>query len=333
MSRFYRSLLSQLVLLVVIFTLTFVMIRTLPGDPARAIAGDKATPETIQQIRDRLGIGKPLPVQYLQEAKKIFVDFDLGVSAITNQRISQDLADKIPATFELSSVAMLIALLFGVPLGMLAAKNRGKYVDVILTQISLLGVSVPVFLLGLLLILFCEDYKYFGIGGRLSAGFDSGDASFYLWGSLFSGNWAMFQEALRHILLPAIALATIPMSIIMRLTRSAFLEVLGEDYLRTARAKGLGEFKIYFKHIMRVASTTLVTVVALQVGMLMSGAVLTESIFSWPGLGTYMIESIEARVYPAVQACILLFAVIFIVIHLLVDVLYVFLDPRVRGRN
>jgi len=317
-------------LLLVIFTLTFFMIRSLPGDPALVIAGEKANAAEVAKIREQLGLNQPLPIQYLREIKHVFVDLDFGVSHHSNHKISDELARKLPPTIELASLAMLIAVLFGIPLGMLAAKYRGRWIDVLLTQLSLLGVSIPVFLLGMILILCFEDVRSVGIAGQIGDDFFDKDVSFYFWGSLLQGRWDMFQDAAGHIVLPAVALATIPLSLIMRLTRSSVLEVLNEDFLRTARAKGVSEFKVYFKHILRASSTTLVTVIALQVGMLMSGAVLTETVFSWPGMGRYLIDAIEYRVYPAIQCSILLFTLIFIVAHFMVDVACLLLDPRLR---
>jgi peptide/nickel transport system permease protein len=332
-NRLLKSLISQAFLLVFVFSLTFMMVRSLPGDIAKIRAGEKADAATVEKVRKEWGLDKPLYQQYFTEAKKIFIEFDAGTSHRSGDSIFDELGKKLPATIELATLALLIAIAFGIPLGMLAARYRGRWLDVGLTQFSLLGVSVPVFLLGYLMLYVCKDVPGIAGGLRMPASYAGPDTGFIFWGSLFTANWEVFTLALSHIILPALALATIPMSIIMRLTRSAFLEVLGEDFLRTARAKGLNEFMVYFKHILRVASPTLVTVIALQVGFLASGAVLTETIFSWPGMGRYLIDSINARVYPAIQTAILLFTVVFILVHFLTDFLYVLLDPRIRSEK
>jgi peptide/nickel transport system permease protein len=309
----------------------FVISRLTPGDPARIILGERATPEALARLRDALGLNEPLPVQFGRYLARA-VQGDLGRSIQSNERVIVDLATRFPATMELTLGAMFIASTVGVLTGVLAAVRRNSWFDGASMFIALFGFSMPIFWLGIMLILlFAWLLGWFPISGRLDLTVDLARVTnFYVLDAILTGNMPALGNALRHLALPAVTLSTVPLAIIARMTRSSMLEVLRQDYVRTARAKGLAERRVVLGHALRNAAIPVITVIGLNVGSLLSGAILTETIFAWPGVGRLVVDAIFARDYPVVQGAVLVIAVVFVVVNLLVDLSYAVLDPRIR---
>jgi peptide/nickel transport system permease protein len=330
-----RYILRRLVLVVPtlfgILTAVFVLLQLIPGDPAIALAGEKATPAQMEKIRDAYGLNQPLPVQYAYYIKAA-ATLDFGRSLRTNQPVSKELRQFFGATIELSIAALLVALLVGVPLGVLAATRRNTSLDYGSMIFALIGISTPVYWAGIVLIyLLSFRLGIFPIAGILDSGIKLRHITYgYVTDSILTGNWRALRSSLHHLLLPAFVLSTIPMAIVARMTRSSMLEVLGQDYLRTARAKGLRERLVILRHALKNALIPVVTVIGLQFGGLLSGAFLTETVFARPGVGRYVVTAIGARDYPVIQAVALLIAVLFVLINLAVDLIYAFLDPRIH---
>jgi peptide/nickel transport system permease protein len=330
-----RYILRRLVLvvpvLIGIMTAVFVLLQLIPGDPAIAMAGDKASVEQIERIRHEFGLDRPLPVQYAYFMKAALT-LNFGDSLRTHQPVAGELRQFFGATMELSIAALIIAMLVGVPVGVIAATHRASSLDYGTMIFALVGISTPVFWAGIVLIyLLSFRLGIFPIGGILSTGIELRHPTYaYVLDSLLTANWPALRSSLHHLLLPAIVLSTIPMAIVARMTRSSMLEVLGQDYLRTARAKGLVERLVVIRHALKNALIPVVTVIGLQFGGLLSGAFLTETVFSRPGIGRYVVAAVTARDYPAIQGTVLMVAVVFVVINLAVDLLYAFVDPRIR---
>jgi peptide/nickel transport system permease protein len=330
-----RYLLRRLLELVPVFfgvlLVVFVISRLTPGDPARIILGEKATPEALAQLRDVLGLNEPLPVQFGRYLGRA-VRGDFGRSIQSNERVLVELATRFPATIELTLGAMLIASTVGVVTGIIAAVRRNSWFDGVSMFVALFGFSMPIFWLGIMLILlFAWLLGWFPISGRLDLTVDLARVTnFYILDALITRNWAALGNALRHLALPAVTLSTVPLAIIARMTRSSLLEVLRQDYVRTARAKGLAERRVVLAHALRNAAIPVITVIGLNVGSLLSGAILTETIFAWPGVGRLVVDAIFARDYPVVQGTVLAIAVVFVAVNLLVDLSYAALDPRIR---
>jgi peptide/nickel transport system permease protein len=321
--------------------------RLIPGDPAVAMLGEHATEENVQRIREQFGLNRPLfldrdalaqdnlrgffDTQYIRYLGRL-VRLDLGSSIHRHIPVAETLAQRFPATVELSLLSMLIAILIGVPVGIASASRRNTLLDSTTMIGSLIGVSMPIFWLGLMeIMLFAVLLQWLPSGGRLSTGIEvKSITNLILLDSLISGNIPAFIDALKHIIMPALALATIPSAIIARMTRSSMLDVLQEDYIRTAHAKGLVERVVLFRHALKNAFLPVITIIGIQTGTLLAGAVLTETIFSWPGIGKWVYDSILARDYPIVQGGTLLIAIIFVIVNLLVDISYALLDPRIR---
>jgi peptide/nickel transport system permease protein len=316
--------------LVGISIIVFGFIHLIPGDPAVTMLGERATPERIQEVRIQLGLDQPLYTQYGIYVGKILRG-DLGTSILRGDPVLHDLMRRFPATVELALTAILIAVLIGIPAGIVSAVWRNSVFDGCSRLIALTGVSMPIFWLGLMLA------WVFGVMlGWLPTGFRLGTSitltpvtHFNLLDSLITGNGAAFTASLRHLILPAVALSTIPMAVINRMTRASLLEVLSQDYIRTAEAKGLPRRGVILRHAMRNALLPVMTVTGLQVGRLLAGAILTETIFSWPGIGLWIYEAIQARDYPIVQGATLFIATIFVMVNLLTDCLYAAVDPRI----
>jgi peptide/nickel transport system permease protein len=311
--------------------IVFFMVRAIPGDPAQILLGQTATQAQVQQLREQMGLDKPVVAQYglfLRDAVK----GDLGESIVTGRPVTTELLVRFPATLELTSFAMLIAIVVGVPVGVISAVKQYSMLDKITSTFALAGISMPIFWLAMVLVvIFSVNLGLLPFPGRLSSGVSiTSITGLVLVDSLLTGNFAGFWDGLEHLILPAAAMGTIPMAIIMRMTRSSMLEVMGEDYVRTARAKGVVPWRVVFKHALRNAMLPTVTVIGLQVGLLMGGAVITETIFSWPGVGQIAYESIYRRDYAMIQGVVLYAAALFVLVNLLVDVLYAVLDPRVR---
>jgi dipeptide transport system permease protein len=310
----------------------FVFIRTLPGDPVMLMAGERGMSETRHaELMAEMGFDKPIIVQYGLYLKQL-AGGDFGTSIITKQPVLKEFATLFPATVELSLCAMIIAIFFGLPAGMIAATRRGSFFDHSVMTGALTGYSMPIFWWGLLLIIFFSGILgWTPVSGRVSLlYFFEPVTGFMLIDSLLSGQAGAFSSALSHLILPAIVLGTIPLAVIARQTRSAMLEVLSEDYVRTARAKGLGPLRVIGLHALRNAMIPVITVIGLQVGVLFAGAILTETIFSWPGIGKWMVDSIFRRDYPAVQGGLLLIAAIVMIVNLVVDLLYGLINPQIR---
>jgi len=309
----------------------FLMLRMIPGDPAQLLLGEFASPEELARLREQLGLNQSLFTQFWIYLSNI-IQGDMGHSVRTNAPVTGEIWVRLIATLELSLAAMCIATFFGIAAGVLSAVKQYSLWDYGAMFMALVGVSMPIFWLGLMLIyLFAVKYPLLPMMGRISLGLEVPDVTgLMVVDAVVAGNWQSLVSALKHLLLPAFTLATIPMAIVARITRSAMLEVLNMDYVRTARAKGMTEWVVIFRHALRNAFLPVVTVLGLNLGLLLGGAVLTETIFSWPGLGRYVVDSLAGRDYAAVQGCILVFALLMAVINLAVDLIYVLLDPRIR---
>jgi peptide/nickel transport system permease protein len=349
-----RLLLAIPVLLGIVFV-TFVLVRAIPGDPCRAMLGEKATDKVCDAFKERMGLNDSVVVQFGRYFGNM-LQGDFGSSIKLGRPVTVILLERMPMTLELALMAMLFAVTVGIPLGVISAYRHNSVMDAGTMVVANIGVSMPIFWLGLLLAAFfgvvLKDTPFqLPTSGRVTAGvsipplavaWNLKDLSglpatvatflsnMVTFNALVTGNWKVFGDAIRHLILPAIALGTIPMAIIARITRSNLLDVLGLDYIRTARAKGVKERSVVLKHAMRNAMLPLVTIIGLQFGVLLGGAVLTESVFGLPGMGKFLVDSIFVRDYPVVQGFTLIIAALFVIVNLLVDVSYAYLDPRVR---
>ena len=351
-----RRLLLIIPVLFIILVVVFALARSIPGDPCRSILGEKASVETCERFARDHGLDKPIPVQFGIYMGKV-LQGDLGTSIRFGRPITQILVERLPMTNELGISAMILALVVGIPAGIISAVRRNSVVDVVTMVGANIGVSIPVFFLGLLLIyLFAVVLKDtpFALppSGRLSPGvspdpfyllweWQAGEGSFkyllyefisnhYVFNAFITADWEVFWDALKHLILPALALSTIPMSIIARMTRSSMLETLGQDYVRTARAKGLPSRVVVLKHALRNALLPVVTIAGLQLAGILGGAVLTETIFALPGVGLSVFEAITARDFPIIQGFVVVIAFIYVFLNLVVDISYAILDPRIR---
>jgi peptide/nickel transport system permease protein len=311
--------------------LTFSLIHLVPGDPATVMLGERATPAAVEALRKDLGLDRPLWVQYGRFLHGL-VTLDLGRSLKTREKIAVEMADRFPATAELALAAILFAALCGVGFGIVAARWRRSWFDVFVMAGSLAGVSMPIFWLGLLVILlFSVRLGLLPLAGRLDPSFVVPHVTgFLLVDTLLAGQLRAFLDAARHLLLPAWVLGTIPLAVIARMTRAAVLEVLTQDYVRTAWAKGLSEARVLLVHVLKNALIPTMTVIGLQFGYLLGGAVITETIFAWPGVGRWLVLAVSARDFRAVQGGVLLLATVFVFVNLAVDLAYAVADPRVR---
>jgi peptide/nickel transport system permease protein len=326
-----RRLLLLVPILLGLSIIVFAWVRALPGGPAEALLGERATPETVAQIRRQYGLDKPLYVQYWRYLK-VTASGDLGVSIATRRTITSEIGRRFPATIELTLAAMLFAVFVGIPLGFLAAKKYGSIFDQLSLVLSLIGISMPIFFLALILkYLFAVKLGWLPTVGRQDVLLDvPHPTKFYLLDALIEGDMGALWDAAKHLILPAIALGSIPLAIVARITRAAVLDVQNEDYVRTARAKGLPPFVVDNRHILRNALLPVSTIIGLQVGLLLSGAVLTETVFSFPGMGSWLQEAIFNRDYPVLQGGILFVAVVVVLVNLLVDISYGLINPRIR---
>lgn len=342
-----RRLFSVIPTLIGVTFVIFMFQRLIPGDPAVAMLGEHATDESVERLREQFGLNRPLFLdrealaegdiagffdsQYIRYMKRLLV-LDMGNSIHRRIPVAETLALRFPATIELALLSMFIAIIIGVPVGIISAAKRNSAIDGVSMVGSLVGVSMPIFWLGLMLImLFAVYLKWLPAGARISTGVEiTSITNLYLLDSLLTGNVEGFIDTGKHIILPAIALATIPMAIIARMTRSSMLDVLQEDYVRTAQAKGLGRGLVLFRHALKNAALPVITIIGLQMGTLLAGAVLTETIFAWPGIGRWVYDGILGRDYPIVQGGTLVIALIFIVVNFTVDIMYAVLDPRIR---
>jgi peptide/nickel transport system permease protein len=328
-----RRLLLLIPILVGLSIIVFLFVHALPGDPADALLGERGTVEQEEQIRRDLGLDKPLYEQYFVYVGNV-LEGDLGSSIRTRRPVTEELFDKFPATVELALAAMAFAILVGVPLGFMAARRYQGWLDNTSLVMSLVGISFPVFFLALILkYIFSVRLGWLPSIGRLEITRDmSTPTNFYLIDSIFFGDIEAVIDVIKHLILPAIALGTIPLAIVARITRAAVLDVTSEDYVRTAQAKGLDPSVVNRRHILKNAMLPVVTVIGLQTGLLLTGAVLTETIFEWDGVGRWMVDAISFRDYSVLQSGILFFAMLIVVVNLVVDVSYALLNPRIRYR-
>ncbi len=331
-----RFLFSRVIVLIPTFIgvsiIAFAFIRLLPGDPILLIAGERGiSEERYAELRQAYGFDRPIFVQYFDYLVGLLTG-DFGESIVTKRAVLEEFFSRFPATLELSFCAIVFAALLGIPAGMLAAVKRGSIIDQSIMGTALVGFSMPIFWWGLLLIiLFSGALGWTPVSGRISfLYFFPPVTGFMLIDSLLSGQEGAFRSAVSHLILPTIVLGTIPLAVIARQTRSAMLEVLGEDYVRTARAKGLPPWRVIGLHALRNALIPVVTTIGLQVGVLMAGAILTESIFSWPGIGKWMVDSVFRRDYTVVQGGLVLIATLIMLVNLGVDLLYGLINPRIR---
>ena len=326
-----RRLLLLIPILIGLSILVFLWIRALPGSPATALLGERATAEQIEAINEQYGLNDPIWDQYWTYLKQLG-SFDFGDSVTSRRPVMDEFLERFPATIELAIGAMFFSIFVGIPLGFLAAKRYGSSLDHASLFASLLGISIPIFVLAIILkYIFAVRLGWLPTVGRISVLIElEHPTNFYILDAIITRNWEAFWDAIKHLILPAIALGTIPLAIIARITRAAVLDVQNEDYVRTARAKGISPRTVNERHILRNAMLPIVTIVGLQAGLLLSGAVLTETVFAWPGIGTWLVEAIEARNYPVLQGGILFIAFVFVLVNLLVDVSYGLLNPRIR---
>jgi ABC-type dipeptide/oligopeptide/nickel transport system permease component len=328
---FFKRLLLVIPTIIGVSIIVFLLIHFIPGDPVDVMLGEKANEETKKELNERLGLDKPLYAQYWQWFTHA-LGGDFGKSIRSNEPVGKEILSRLPATLELALAAMFIATVAGITFGVAAATHWNKPVDHLAMGVSLFGVSIPVFWLGIMLIfLFSVIIRWLPVSGRLTMGLSLDHITgFYLLDALISGNFKAFWDTLRHLILPAAALATVPLALIVRVTRSSMLEVLNEDYVRTARAKGLSQRKIIYKHTLRNALIPVITVIGLKIGTLLGGAILTETVFAWPGVGRLLVMAIYNRDYPLVQGVVFIISLVFVLINILVDYLYALVDPRIR---
>ena len=331
-----QQLLRRLLLVVPVFlgitVLTFFLIRLAPGDPILLLAGEHGvSAERYAELQHQFGFDRPLYAQFIEYLWQV-LNGNLGTSVVTRTPVLEEFGKLFPATLELAVIAMIFATVIAIPAGVLAAVKRNTVIDHGITAVSLIGYSMPVFWWALLLILlFSVNLGWMPVAGRLSFIYDIDHVTgFMLIDTLLAGDQDAFFDALHHLVLPAIVLATIPLAVITRMTRSSMLEVLKQDYIRTARAKGLSEFTVIFKHALRNALIPVITVIGLQISILLTGAILTETIFSWPGIGKWILEAVYRRDYPVVQGGVLLIAGLVILVNTVVDLLYVVINPTLR---
>jgi peptide/nickel transport system permease protein len=351
-----RRILLSIPVLFAVLVVTFVLARSIPGDPCKAILGEKATQETCEVFIRNHGLDEPISTQFFIFMGNM-LQGDLGESIRFSRPVSIMLVERLPMTVELGISAMFLAVLIGIPAGIIASVRRNSIADVITMIGANMGISIPVFFLGLMMVyvfaVVLRDTPFaLPPSGRLSAGFSPTPfyevwewsviegsfrfhiyeffANLYIFNALITGDWELFWDAIKHMILPALALSTIPMSIIARMTRSSMLEVLGLDYIRTAKAKGLPQNLVIIKHAFRNALLPVVTIVGLQLGTILGGAVLTETIFGLAGVGRSVVEATFSRDFPVLQGFVIVIAFIYVLFNLLVDLSYAFLDPRIR---
>ncbi|MFJ7724953.1 ABC transporter permease [Neobacillus sp. NPDC097160] len=326
-----RRILALFPVLIGMTLVVFAIIHAIPGNPAQVILGQRATKEAVANLTAQLGLDRPWYIQYVDYIKSL-LHGDLGISLETRLPINEEIWPYLAATLELTVVAMVIAIIIGVNAGIISAWFSNSWFDYVAMVLALIGVSMPIFWLGLM-----EQWAFsIELGWLPTTGREdvrdpiTAITNLYMLDTLMQGRFDQFVTVIKHLILPSLALATIPMAIIARMTRAAMLEVMKSDYIRTARAKGLRMFWVVYKHSLKNAIIPVLTVIGLQTGLLLGGAILTETIFSWPGIGRYLYDAIGYRDYPVIQSGILIIAAIFVLINLIVDLLYVIVDPRIK---
>lgn len=331
LSYIMRRLLMLIPVLIGMTIITFSIVHLIPGNPAQVILGEAATATAIKDLEESMGLNEPYPIQYFVYVTDL-LQGDLGTSLRSKAPIAKEIWPYIAATFELTFFAMVFAIIIGVNAGIISAWKQNTWFDFLAMLIALIGVSIPVFWLALMeQWVFAQELGWLPAHGRQ----DNRDpiqtiTNFYIIDTFIHMDFNRTITTLKHLVLPSIALGTIPMAIIARMTRSTMLEVMNSDYIRTVRAKGSGQFVIIYKHALKNAIIPVLTVIGLQTGVLLGGAILTETIFSWPGIGRYIFEAINYRDYPVIQSGILVAAFIFVIINLIVDLLYTYIDPRIK---
>ena len=327
-----RRLLLLIPILFGVSVLLFFWVRALPGSPAESLLGERATPELVEAYKERYGLNEPVWQQYVTYMETTIKDRDLGISSATHREVTDEIRQRFPATVELALAAMLFAVSLGIPLGFIAAKRYGGPLDHGSLFVSLIGISVPIFVLAILLkYIFAVRLAWLPSVGRIDLLIETEHpTNFYLLDAIIVREWATFVDVSKHLILPAIALGSIPLAIIARVTRASVLDVQNEDYVRTARAKGLSPGVVDRRHVLRNALLPVTTVIGLQTGLLLSGAILTETVFAFPGMGSWLRDAIFNRDYPVLQGGILFLALVFVLINLAVDIVYAFLNPRIR---
>jgi len=326
-----RRLLLLVPILLGLSILVFGWIRALPGSPAQTLLGERATPQLIEQVRHQYGLDKALPVQYWDYVKTV-ASGNLGTSITTYRPVTYEIRHRFPATVELALGAMVFAIGFGIPLGFFAAKKYGSFFDQASLVGSLIGISIPIFFLGLILkYIFAVRLHWLpSIGREDILATRAHPTNFYVLDAIIGLDPGGLWDAIRHLILPSIALGSIPLAIVTRITRASVLDVQHEDYVRTARAKGLPPNEVDRRHVLRNALLPISTIIGLQTGLLLSGAVLTEKVFAWPGVGGWLTSAIASRDYPVLQGGILFVAVVFVLVNLVVDISYAIINPRIR---
>jgi peptide/nickel transport system permease protein len=326
-----RRLIGAIPVLLGISFIVFLLMHLAPGDPVYLLLGEDATPDDVARVRHEWGLDQPLAAQYWQFISRAMIG-DFGRSLKFGEPVMKLILERLPATIELATISLIVAILISVPIGVYSAIKRDTIVDHAGTGLALVGVSLPNFWLGIMLIYFLGGrWNLLPVAGRIEYGMEvNAITGFYLLDSLLTGNLAAFWSAAQHLLMPAITLGTALAAIVTRITRSSVLEVMRQDYVMTARAKGLSESAVIWRHILRNALITVVTILGLQLGALLNGSVITETVFSYPGIGDLLIQSISARDYRLTQVLILFFGVIYFAVNLLVDVIYTFIDPRIK---
>jgi peptide/nickel transport system permease protein len=326
-----RRLLLIVPILLGLSILVFLWIRALPGGPAEALLGERATAARVAEVRHRYGLDRPIFEQYWDYLKTT-ATFDFGQSISSRRSVMSEIKQRFPATLQLAIIAMIFAIGVGMPLGFLAAKWYGSLFDHLSLVGSLIGISIPIFFLAVILkYIFSVKLGWLPTIGQISVTTElNHPTNFYLLDAIIDWRWDAFWDVTRHLILPAIALGSIPLAIIMRITRASVLDVQNEDYVRTARAKGLSPQIVDSRHVLRNAMLPISTIIGLQTGLLLSGAVLTETVFQYPGIGNWLAQAIFNRDYPVIQGGILFLAIVFVIVNLVVDVSYGFLNPRIR---
>lgn len=311
--------------------IVFFMLHLTPGDPAELLLGERATEDALERMREYLGLNEPILLQYGMFLKRLMKG-DLGETIWTRQKVWVEAKHRFPATIELSIVALIISCFFGIIFGTISATRQYSLFDYTSMVGALVGVSMPIFWLGpVLMLIFSIHLGWLPISGRLSAEINLQPIThFYILDALLTKNWTAFRDTLWHIILPAVTVSTIPLAIIARMVRSSMLDVLRQDYIRTAIAKGLSPFKVIYKHALRNAFIPVITTIGLQFGVLLGGAILTETIFAWPGVGKWMYDAVMQRDYMVIQGGALCIAAIFLMVNLVVDILYAVINPKIR---
>jgi peptide/nickel transport system permease protein len=327
-----RRLLLLIPILIGVSLLIFFWIHALPGSPAESLLGERATPALVKAYREKYGLNKPIVEQYFTYVKTTVIDHDLGVSVASHRQVWSEIKQRFPATIELAIAAMFFSVAVGIPLGFFAAKRYGGFFDHLTLVGSLIGISIPIFFLAIILkYFFSVKWHLLPSVGRIDVTADvEHPTNFYVLDAIITRDWATLWDVIKHLILPAIALGSIPLAVITRITRAAVLDVQNEDYVRTARAKGLPPHTVDRRHVMRNALLPVSTIIGLQTGLLLSGAVLTETVFAWPGMGSWLRDAIFNRDYPVLQGGILFLALVFVIVNLIVDISYAFINPRIR---